>query len=69
MVWSRLENGRVPYIQVCVDRKSKWSASARGRQRSGWMDVKFAVGSREMRVEAERQFAKDKKEWRALVHM
>ena len=40
-----------------------------GRQRSGWMDgVKVALGNRGM-VEAARQCAKDRKEWRALVHM
>ena len=43
---------------------------ARGRPRLGWMDgVKVALGNREMTVEAARQCAKDRKEWRALVHM
>ena len=42
----------------------------RGRQRLGWMDrVKDALGNRGMTVEAARQCAKDRKEWRALVHM
>ena len=42
----------------------------RGRPRLGWMDgVKVAFGNRGMTVEAARQFAKDRKEWRALVHM
>ena len=42
----------------------------RGRQRLGWMDgTKVALGNRGMTVEAERQWAKDRKEWRALVHM
>ena len=42
----------------------------RGRPRLGWMDgVKVALGNREMTVEAEQQCAKDRKEWRALVHM
>ena len=42
----------------------------RGRQRLGWMDgVKVALGNRGMTVEAARQCAKDRKEWRALVHM
>ena len=42
----------------------------RGRSRLGWMDgVKVALGSRGMTVEAARQFAKDQKEWRAVVHM
>ena len=41
----------------------------RGRPRLGWMDgVKVALSNREMRVEAARQCAKDKKELRGLVH-
>ena len=36
----------------------------------GWMDsVKVALGNRGMMVEAARQCVKDRKEWRALVHM
>ena len=35
-----------------------------------WMDcVKVALDSRGMAVEAERQCAKDRKEWRALVEV
>ena len=42
----------------------------RGRPRLGWMDgVKVALGNRGMAMESARQFAKDWKEWRALVHM
>ena len=42
----------------------------RGRPRLGWMDgVKVALGNRGMTVEAERQCAKNRKAWRALVHM
>ena len=42
----------------------------RGRQRLAWMDgVKVSLGNRGMTVEAARQCAKDRKEWRALVHM
>ena len=42
----------------------------RGRPRLGWMDVvKVALGNRGITVEAARQCAKDRKEWRALVHM
>ena len=42
----------------------------RGRQRLGWMDgLKVALGNRGMTVEAARQCAKDRKAWRALVHM
>ena len=37
----------------------------RGRPRLGWMDgVKVTLGNRGMKVEA-----KDRKEWRALVHI
>ena len=42
----------------------------RGRPRLGSIDgVKVALGNRGMTVEAARQCAKDRKEWRALVHM
>ena len=42
----------------------------RGRPTLGWMDgVKVALGNRGMTAEAARQCAKDRKEWRALVHM
>ena len=42
----------------------------RGRPRLGWIDgVKVALGNRGIAVEAARQWAKDRKEWRALVHM
>ena len=41
----------------------------RGRSRLGWMDgVKVALGNIGMTVEAVRQCAKDRQEWRALVH-
>ena len=40
------------------------------RPKLSWMDgVKVALGNRGMTVEAARQCAKDRKEWRALVHM
>ena len=42
----------------------------RGRSRLGWMDgVKVELGNRGMTVEAARRCTKDRKEWRALVHM
>ena len=42
----------------------------RSRQRLGWMiGVMVALGNKGMTVEAARQCAKDRKEWRALVHM
>ena len=41
-----------------------------GRPRLGWMDgVKMTLGNRGMTVEAARQYAKDRKAWRALAHM
>ena len=40
----------------------------RGRPRLGWMDgVGVALGNKGMTVQAARQCAKDRKEWRALV--
>ena len=42
----------------------------RMRPRLGWMDdVKVALDKRGMTLEAARQCAKDRKEWRELVHM
>ena len=42
----------------------------RGRPRLDWMDgVKVALSIRGMTVEAARRCAKNRKEWRALVHM
>ena len=70
MVWAcENKNGRVPYGQKGVV-GSKWRAVPRERQRLGWMDgVKVALGNRGITVEAARQCTKDRKEWRALVHM
>ena len=40
------------------------------RPRLGWIDgAKVALGNRGMTVKAARQCAKDRKEWRALVHI
>ena len=42
----------------------------RGRPGFGWMDgMKVALSNRGTTVEAARQCAKDKKEWRAVVHL
>ena len=39
-------------------------------ERLGWMDgMKVALGNRGITVETARQCAKDRKEWRALVHI
>ena len=44
-------------------------AGVRGRQRLGWVDsVKPAFDIRMMTVDAARQCAKDRKEFRTLVH-
>ena len=54
---------RVLMAEVSVGR-------VRGRPRLGWIDgVKVALGNRGMTAEAVRQYAKDRKEWRTLVHM
>ena len=48
---------------------SKWRVGTRETEvRFGWMDgVKVALGNRGKTVEAARQCAKDRKEWRALL--
>ena len=54
---------RVLMAEVSVGR-------VRRRPRLGGMDgLKVALGNRVMKVEAARQCAKDRKEWRALVYM
>ena len=41
-----------------------------GRLRLCWRDgVKMALGNRRMTMEAAQQCMKDRKEWRALVHI
>ena len=42
----------------------------RGRPRLGWMDgVKVALGNGGVTAEAARRCAKDRREWRAQVHV
>ena len=54
---------RVLMAEVCGGR-------VRERPRLGWMDGgKLALGNRGMTVEAARQYAKDRKEWRVMVHI
>ena len=54
---------RVLMAEVCGGR-------VRGRPRLDWMDgLKVALDNRGMTVEAARQCDKDRKAWRALVHM
>ena len=52
-----------------VDVGSKWRSGTRESEvrLDGWFEG--ALGNRGMTVEAVRQCAKDRKEWRALVHM
>ena len=53
-----------------VERMEVSGGRVRGKPRLGWMDdVKVALGNRGMMVEAARQCATDRKEWRALVRM
>ena len=67
--------GRVERMDECRITRRELMAEVswgrvRGRPRLGWMDgVKLALGNRGMPVEAVRQYVKDWKEWRALVHM
>ena len=63
--------GHVERMDDCRMARTVLMAEVSGvRPRLGWMDgVKVALGNRGMTVEAARQCAKDRKEWRALVHM
>ena len=68
MVWACGKNGCLPYGQKGVDGRSQWGTGTRETE-VGWMDgVQVALGNRGMAVEAARQCANDRKEWRALVH-
>ena len=63
MVWACGKNGRVPYGHKGVGR-SQWGTGT--KETEVRMDgVKVAIGNRGMTGGC----AKDRKEWRALVHM
>ena len=63
----RMDENRMA-SSVCMAEVS--GRRVRGRPRLDWMDgVKVALGNRGMTVEAARQYAKDRKEWRAQVHI
>ena len=63
----RMDEYRMTRRMLMADISGK---RVRGRPRLGWMDgVKMALGSRWMMVLAARQCAKDRKKWRALVHI
>ena len=66
MVWAYGKNGRVPYGQKGVDGRSHWGAGTRETEvrHDGWCEG----GLRQQRNAGE-GCAKDRKEWRALVHM
>ena len=69
MVWTHGENGWVPYGKKGVDGVSNWKAGT-GQTEVRMMDsVKVALNSRDMTIEAAQQCAKDRKEWRTIVHM
>ena len=54
--------------RVLMTEASGWRV--RGRPSLGWVDgMKMLFGTIGMSVEAARQYAKDRNEWRALVHM
>ena len=67
--------GHVERIDECRMARKVLMADASGgrvlgRPRLGWTDgVKMVWGNRGMTVEAARQCAKDRKEWRALVYI
>ena len=65
MVWACGKIGRVPYGQKGANGESKRRYTSLRRMGSG----RVAFGNRGMTVKAARQFAKDRKEWRALMHM
>ena len=63
----RMDDYRMARRVLMAEVSGGW---VRGRPRLGWVvGVKVALGNRGMTVEAARQCAKDRKEWRALVHM
>ena len=62
-------NGRVSYSQKGVDGGNKWRAGTRETEVRLDGRVKVALGNRGMTVEVTHQFAKERKEWRALEHL
>ena len=63
----RMDEYRIARMVLMAEVSGGW---VRGRPRLGRMNgVKVALGNRGITVEAARPCAKDRKEWRALVHM
>ena len=62
-----IDQYRIARMMLMSEVSGGW---VRGRPRLGWMDgVNMVMGNRGMTVEAARQYAKDRKEWKAMVHM
>ena len=55
----------LPSVAILIN--SNFTLLSRGKP--GWMVVNVALANRGIIVEAVRQCAKDRKEWRAVVHM
>ena len=67
MFWSCGKNGCLLYGQKGVDGRSQWRTGTRETKvrLDGWCEG--GLSNRGMTVEAARQCAKDRKEWRALA--
>ena len=63
----RMDENRMARRVLMAEVNEWWE---RGRPRSAWMDgVKVALGDGGMTVVAARQSPKDRKKWRALIHV
>ena len=63
----RIDEHRMGRRVLMAEASGEW---VRGRPRLVWMDgVRVALDNRVITVEAARQCAKDRTEWRALVHI
>ena len=71
IVWTCGKNGGVPYGQKGVDGRSQWGTGTRESEvrLDGLCEGSQTLGNRGMTAEAAHQCAKDRQEWRALVHM
>ena len=67
--WARGKNGEYRMARRVLIAEVEGGYD-RGIPRLSWMDgVKVALGNRGMAVEAARRCTKDRKKWRALLHM
>ena len=69
MVWACGKNGSVPYGHKGVDGGSKRRVGT--RETEVWLDgwCEGGLGQQGMTLQAACQCGKDRKEWRALVHL